>query len=144
MIAKPKRKRSNFKELPIGLIEFSQTRAQPTHVFAIVGVGLVLTLLVLIFGVPYLSDDGVTHAIWYTHFSEQLWAGDFYPRWLVNMNAGLGSPAFFYYPPLPFFLTSVLRPFFPNDPQGWHQVGVSLSIALTASGVSAYLWLKEI
>ena len=115
-----------------------------THLVAIAGVGIVLTLPVLILGVPFFSDDGVTHAIWYAHFSEQLFSGDLYPRWLMNMNAGLGSPVFFYYPPVPYFLTSLLRPFFASDPQGWHQVGVSCSMALVASGFSAYLWLKDI
>ena len=114
-----------------------------SHLVAICGLGLIVTLPVLILGVPLLSDDGVTHAMWYTHFSAQLWAGDLYPRWLMGMNAGLGSPVFFYYPPVPFFLTSVLRPFFSNDPQGLQQVGVSLSIALVASGVAAYFWLRE-
>ncbi len=114
------------------------------HLVAIAGVGIVLTLPVLILGVPFFSDDGVTHAMWYTHFSGQLWSGDFYPRWLMNMNSGLGSPVFFYYPPVPFFLTSLLRPLFANDSQGWHQVGVSCSIAIIASGFAAYLWLKDI
>ena len=103
-----------------------------------------LTLPVLILGVPFFSDDGVTHALWYTHFSEQLFGGDLYPRWLMNMNSGLGSPVFFYYPPVPFFLTSLLRPFLASDPQGWHQVGVSMSMALVASGIAAYFWLKDI
>ena len=113
------------------------------HLVAIAGVGIVLTLPVLILGVPFFSDDGVTHAMWYTHFSEQLWSGDFYPRWLMNMNSGLGSPVFFYYPPVPFFLTSLLRPLFANESQGWHQVGVSCSIAVVASGFAAYLWLRD-
>ncbi len=119
-------------------------KMKATHLVAIAGAGIVLTLPVLILGVPFFSDDGVMHAIWYTHFSEQLFHGDLYPRWLMNMNAGLGSPVFFYYPPVPFFLTSLLRPFFASDPQGWHQVGVSCSIALVASGISAYFWLKDI
>jgi hypothetical protein len=113
------------------------------HLAAIASFGIILTLPILILGVPLFSDDGVTHAIWYSHFSEQFWSGDLYPRWLMNMNGGLGSPVFFYHPPLPFFLTSLLRPFFADDPQGWHQVGVSCSIALVASGIAAYFWLKE-
>ena len=114
-----------------------------SHFVAICGLGLIVTLPVVILGVPLMSDDGVTHAMWYTHFSAQLWDGDLYPRWLMNMNAGLGSPVFFYYPPVPYFLTSLLRPFFSNDPQGLQQVGVSFSIALIASGISAYSWLRE-
>src|SRR5437868_3808254 len=93
------------------------------HLGAIAAAGIVLTLPVLILGIPFFSDDGVTHAVWYTHFSEQLSSGNLYPRWLMDMNAGLGSPAFFYYPPVPFFLTSLLRPLFAGDPQGWHQLG---------------------
>jgi hypothetical protein len=119
-------------------------KIKATHLVAIAAVGIVLSLPVLIFGVPFFSDDGVTHAMWYAHFSEQLFSGDLYPRWLMNMNAGLGSPVFFYYPPVPFFLTSLLRPFFASDPQGWHQVGVSCSIALVASGIGTYFWLKDI
>ncbi len=47
-----------------------------THLVAIAGAGIVLTLPVLILGVPFFSDDGVTHAMWYAHFSEQLFSGD--------------------------------------------------------------------
>jgi hypothetical protein len=107
--------------------------------------GLIFTIPVVIYGIPFLSDDGVTHhALWYTHFSAQFWAGDPYPRWLMGMNEGLGSPVFYYYPPVPFFLTSLLRPFFPGDLHGWHQLGLSASLALIASGFCAYLWLKDL
>ncbi len=115
-----------------------------THLVAIAGAGLVLTLPVLIFGLPFLSDDAGFHAAWYSHFSKQLWMGDLYPRWLMEMNGGLGSPVFFFYPPAPYFLTSVLRPFFPNDPNGLHQLGVAASVALIGSGLAAYLWLKDL
>ena len=116
-----------------------------THLFVILAVGFVFTLPLLIYGMPYLSDDGGSHhAVWYLNFSQQLWAGDLYPRWLVNMNSGLGSPVFFYYPPLPYYLTSLLRPFFSADSQGLYQLGVSACLALIASGWTAYLWLKDI
>ena len=115
-----------------------------THLAAIAGAGLVLTLPVLIFGLPFLSDDAGFHAVWYSHFSKQLWMGDLYPRWLMGMNGGLGSPVFFFYPPAPYFFTSMLRPFFPNDPAGLHQLGVAASVALIASGLTAYLWLKNL
>jgi hypothetical protein len=115
-----------------------------THLVTITGAGLVFTLPVLIFGLPFLSDDAGFHAAWYSHFSKQLWMGDLYPRWLMGMNGGLGSPVFFFYPPVPYFFTSMLRPLFPNDPGGWHQLGVLASVALVASGLTAYLWLKNL
>jgi len=107
--------------------------------------GIILTAPVLIYGIPFFSDDAVTHhAVWYVRFSEQLWAGDLYPRWLMGMNNGLGSPVFFYYPPVLFFVTSLLRPFFRGDSHGWYQLGLSASAALIASGICAYAWLKQI
>ena len=95
----------------------------------IIVAGCILTLPIIFHGAPFASDDGLAHARWYIHFSEQFWAGDLYPRWLVGMNNGLGSPVFFYYPPVPFWLTSLIRPFFSDDPYGWHQLGVSASFA---------------
>jgi hypothetical protein len=114
-------------------------------ILIIVAAGLVFTIPAIIYGIPFLSDDGVSHhALWYSHFSTQLWAGDPYPRWLMGMNEGLGSPIFYYYPPVPFFLTSLLKPFFPGDVHGWHQLGLSAFFALIASGFCAYLWLKDL
>jgi hypothetical protein len=114
-------------------------------ILLIAAAGLIFTLPAIIYGIPFLSDDGVSHhALWYTQFSTQLWAGDLYPRWLMGMNEGLGSPVFYYYPPVPFFLTSLLKPFFSGDLHGWQQLGLSASLALIASGLCAYLWLKDL
>ncbi|MGI9165176.1 MAG: 6-pyruvoyl-tetrahydropterin synthase-related protein [Pyrinomonadaceae bacterium] len=109
----------------------------------IISVGLVLTLPLIVYGFPFYSSD-IHHVIWYSHFSSQLWAGEFYPRWLIGMNGGLGAPTFFYYAPVPYYLTALFKPFFAQDTLGWHQLGVSTSIALAASGVCAYLWLIKI
>jgi hypothetical protein len=109
----------------------------------IVAVGLIITLPVLLYGFPFYSDDGAIHAVWYTQFSEQFWSGDLYPRWLQGLNGGLGSPAFFYYPPVPYYLTSLLKPLFTQDPLGWRQLGVSASVAMIASGITLFLWLER-
>src|SRR5215472_10218924 len=114
------------------------------HLLAIVGAGILFSLPVIIFGLPFLGDDAGFHAAWYRNFSKQLWAGDLYPRWLMEMNGGLGSPVFFFYPPAPYFLTSLLRPIFHNDPTGLHQLGVAASVASIGSGLTAYLWLKTL
>ena len=115
-----------------------------TSVLIIILVGCVLTFPFIFHGISFESDDGIIHARWYFYFSQQFWSGDFYPRWLSGMNNGLGSPVFFYYPPVPYFLTSLLKPFFPHDNYGIHQLGVSASLALILSGLSANLWLKQI
>ena len=83
-------------------------------IVVITAAGLIFTIPAIIYGIPFFSDDGVSHhALWYMHFSTQLWAGDLYPRWLMGMNEGLGSPVFYYYPPRPIFpdqLTQTILP----------------------------------
>ena len=111
------------------------------YIALIIGAGLLLSLPLLLYGLPFRSSDGVFHAVLYKHFSSQLWAGEFYPRWLMGMNGGLGSASCFYYPPVPYYLTAMVKPFFARDVQGWHQLGFSAAIALAISGVCAYLWL---
>lgn len=58
------------------------------------------------------------------------------------MNAGFGSPAFFFYAPVPFYITSLFYPLFSPEARQWGQLSVSIAIALIASGVAAYFWLN--
>ncbi len=106
-------------------------------------IGLALTIPVFLSGF-FVAHDVITHLNWSNHFAKQFWAGDFYPRWLVDMNGGRGSPVFFFYGPLPYYLISLLKPLFSADPFGWMVLGFGFSLALIASGVSAYIWLRDI
>lgn len=115
------------------------TRLLP--IFVIAGAGLVLTLPTLIYGYPAYGHDSLNHLIRYLHFSAQLWDGELYPRWLSGMNLGLGAPAMFFYPPVAYYATSLLRPLLGSDPFGWYQLAVAATLALIASGAAAYLWL---
>lgn len=45
--------------------------------------------------------------VWLKNFAAQLAQGDLYPRWLMNMNSGGGSPVFYFYAPLPFYILSI-------------------------------------
>ncbi len=106
--------------------------------------GIILTLAPLLYGFPHYNHDGWVHALWYSNFANQLWGGEAYPRWLSDLNQGLGSPALFFYHPAPYYSASLFKPFFPGDAQGLRQLGVSASLALIASGWFAYLWLSRI
>ena len=79
------------------------------------------------------------HLKWSKHFVEQFWQGDVYPRWLINMNDGLGSPTFFFYAPIPYYFSSLFHPLFPNDTSGWFQLSLSTSLAMVASGITAFI-----
>jgi hypothetical protein len=114
------------------------------HALLITAVGIISALPALVFGLPFFGHDGPTHALWYSDFARQFWDGELYPRWLSGMNGGLGSPALFYYPPVPYYLTAPLKLLFTNDPYGWRQLGISAAAAQIASGLCAYLWLRRI
>lgn len=101
------------------------------------------TMVVLLDGFPKTGFDSQIQAKWYTNFSAELLAGDFYPRWLRGMNAGLGSPVFFSYGPLSYYISVIFEPIC-DDPYGWCQLGWSSIIALIASGITMYVWLRVI
>lgn len=116
---------------------------RPLHLVILFLYGAFLTWPALSTGyIP--SRDVLIHLLWSTNFSNQFWAGEWYPRWLDSMNGGLGSPVFFFYAPLPYYVTALLKPLFHADPEGWHQLGVAASLAVILSGFSAYFWLRKL
>jgi uncharacterized membrane protein len=60
-------------------------------------------------GVIFESNDLKYHLIWLQHFYQQLTEGIIYPRWLAGDNYGYGSPTFVFYPPLIYYLGSLLK-----------------------------------
>lgn len=66
------------------------------------GSSLLHLLILLLYGVfltwPALSSgripsrDVLIHLLWSTNFSDQLLAGEWCPRWLDQMDSGLGRP----------------------------------------------------
>lgn len=105
--------------------------------------GLISTVPVWLRGMPD-AGDAVFHSMWYTNFARQFFAGELYPRWLSEMNDGLGSPVFFFYAPLPYYLTLLFTPFLSGGAYGLRHLGASASLAVVASGLAAYLWLREL
>jgi hypothetical protein len=115
------------------------------HILAIAGVALLAILPAFVHGVFDAHDLVGFHLFWAKEFSEQFWKGDLYPRWLLDMNAGLGAPTFFFYAPIPYYFTSLLRPLiFTADPLGWNQLCLASLVALAASGITAYLWFTKL
>lgn len=110
------------------------------YLLLIAACALVLTAPASING--YLSGhDHPVHIKWYTHFSSQLFNGELYPRWLAGMNAGMGSPAFFFYGPIPYYMTAFIDVVTPlsNIP---HILGLSVALALFLSGLTFFLWIR--
>ena len=105
--------------------------------------GLILSLPSLLFGFPFYGDDSVAHAISYSSFADHLWQGVFYPRWIPELNGGLGGTFFYLYAPVPYYITSILHPFFRGDKLGWLQLGIGASLAVVFSGLTFFLWIRS-
>lgn len=102
-----------------------------------------LTLPVSLNG--YLTGhDYHLHLKWATHFITQFWMGDLYPRWLIDMNAGQGSPVFFFYGPAAYWFTAMLPPWSGGSVEEIsQQLGYSTLLAVFLSGGALYLWLRR-
>src|SRR5712671_6516776 len=97
---------------------------------------------VFVYGFPADSWDIRFHSLWTRNFSDQLWAGELYPRWLSQINDGLGSPYFFYYYPLAYYLASLFHGF--RTPTGIAQISLASITLLFLSGLVCYRWLLGI
>src|SRR6185437_12964608 len=76
----------------------------------VVASSIVFALPMLYYGPLIDGHDTHDHLNYVKYFSEQFWAGNLYPRWLMGMNHGLGSPTFFVFPPLPAYVCVLLEP----------------------------------
>lgn len=94
---------------------------------------------------PYfLFEDGSSHSgtynyIWTHAFSEAIQAGTLYPRWLPHSFDGLGSPTFYFYPPIAFWLSGGLGAIGLTTLQA---ITTAEFIVILGSGVTMHLWLK--
>ena len=106
------------------------------------GLAAAVALVPLIFG-GYPAGHSVTFNVpWTAGFLAQLFEGDLYPRWLHSYPAGIGSPVFYFYAPLPFYLTGTGYLFCQNC-----SITEVLSIAhweaLFLSGLAFYFWARS-
>ncbi|HYL19254.1 MAG TPA: hypothetical protein VEV20_11255, partial [Burkholderiales bacterium] len=108
---------------------------------AILGVGVALSAAIVTWG--FCLGEPI-HLVWGRYFAEQLWSGDLYPRWLMDMNSGLGSPTFYFYGPVAFYVSSLFYAVVPAPDLGWPAIGLSASAALAVSGLAAFVWLRDI
>jgi len=75
-------------------------------VIALLGVAALACAPMLWYGAPN-GHSIIYNLVWLKNFSAQIAQGDLYPRWLMDMNHGAGSPAFYFYAPLPFYIASL-------------------------------------
>jgi hypothetical protein len=89
------------------------------------------------------SNSSPQNITWASQFVEQVRAGILYPRWLPHSFDGLGSPAFYFYPPLPFWLDAVvdLLTFRRVSVDG--RLSIDSAVMLWLSGAAMYAFLRS-
>lgn len=104
--------------------------------------GIVLMLPMLIIGASLTAHDSFHHMEGIQSFAEQIGSGELYPRWIENANAGLGSPTFFFYFPLPYYVATLFAWLGPVDPYGVYRFAAASTLMLILSGVTMRAWLS--
>jgi hypothetical protein len=97
-------------------------------------VSLVLMMPAFLLG-HIIGHSSILNVNWAHGFEKQLAEGVIYPRWLPEMNGGAGSPVFYFYGPLPFF---VAAPFVALTGNAMLGVVLGATTMLAASGLAAY------
>lgn len=102
----------------------------------------IATLPAIVLGFPN-SHSLYLNLNWHTGFAEQFLSGELYPRWLPLQHNGLGSPVFFFYPPLAFYFSSVVEALsFALLPER-QVLGVTAFLLLFLSGLSSFVWFRQ-
>jgi uncharacterized membrane protein len=88
-----------------------------------------------------ISHSSPQNLTWADQFAEQFRAGILYPRWMSGSFDGLGSPTFYFYPPLPFWIDALVSVLTVNVLSVSYRLAVTSVLILWASGLTMRAWL---
>lgn len=89
---------------------------------------------------PNAFDSGPYNYVWTKQFADALAQGEIYPRWLPDSFGGLGSPTFFFYPPLAFYVSAT---FDLIGLSTWQAINAAALVFCGASGMTMHAWLRD-
>lgn len=92
---------------------------------------------------PSTSDSLRYNIVWTDQFRAAVAGGNLYPRWLPASWDGLGSPTFYFYPPLAFWIGSVLDALTARLLPTGALLTLTSVVLLGGSGVAMRAWLAE-
>jgi hypothetical protein len=119
------------------------SRLQGLVVVAVLALAAVaLTYPLLIGGLPA-GDDRQQHLEYQHFFDEHIDHGDAYPRWMPELNRGLGSGIFLVQYPLPYYIAWGVGHLLPNQWGIYREVreqGLAMVLATVLGVLFTYLW----
>jgi hypothetical protein len=104
---------------------------------------LVLMAPTLVVGTT-LSHSSQFNLMWAQQFAEQIQAGVLYPRWLPQSFEQLGSPAFYFYPPLAFWVDALVGLLTLDALSVPRRLAIAATLLLWASGLAMHAWLQRV
>jgi hypothetical protein len=88
------------------------------------------------------SHSSPQNLTWAAQFADQFRSGIIYPRWLTDSYDGLGGSAFYFYPPIAFWVDALLSVATFNALPVPYRLSLSSFVLLWASGIAMHAWLK--
>ena len=120
----------------LGAIQMDSQKHFPTHLAYLSIFILCFSLVIPTFLNGYwVANDILYHLNWNDLFQQQLFTGDLYPRWLFEMNGGRGSPIFYFYSPLPYYVSAFFALLIPGEQSSWYSLGACYCFALAISAI---------
>jgi hypothetical protein len=113
---------------------------RPALILALVAVLLLAPSLLLGTMLSHSSPHNLT---WAEQFSEQFRDFILYPRWMPDSFEGLGGPAFYFYPPLAFWVDALLSVVTFNALSLSYRLSLTWLVILWASGLAMHAWLRQ-
>ena len=93
----------------------------------------------ILWGIPS-NLDLTNHFRFALPFYDSIVAGDFYPGWLAESNAGYGDPSFRFYPPAFYYLLAASRFLIGN----WYGATlVTFVVVSIVGGLGMYFWARS-
>ena len=89
-----------------------------------------------------ISHSSPQNLTWAEQFADQFRAGVLYPRWLPDSFDSLGGPAFYFYPPIAFWIDGLLSAATFNVFSVSYRLSFVTLLLLWASGLTMHAWLK--
>jgi hypothetical protein len=109
------------------------------YLLAIVGGALLVTLPILIYGIPK-GNDLPQHYQFASAFRESIRNGVFYPGWSPAVNSGYGDVSLRFYPPLAYYVLT----FFDWVAGSWFGGSVlTFWFWFALGGIGIYFWSRE-
>ncbi|HET9136821.1 MAG TPA: hypothetical protein VFO76_09295, partial [Candidatus Kapabacteria bacterium] len=103
----------------------------------------VLLMIGMTLVIPVGGDDGWIHLNWIPQFTHLVKEGYLQPRWLPDSFGGYGIPAFYFYPPLPYWFITVVSVIIPSASSS-ALLYITCLFGSIISVLTLFLYLKQL